>query len=244
MLDTFYTVQKEGNDMSESKNPYPVHHWAQQSPINLAKVDSLQVNFPKSFLKFDYREAPFTGHFEPKEGHKDFVLLKPHSGKNPPTITMGDLRAELVKIHLHTPSEHDLEGKNHGGEIHLIHEIVGPTTGSQLIVVGVFFDESKTIVETDFFSMWASQLTKKRTARSVEEEVSIDPRLLLPKLDRWYRYEGSLTSEPYSETVSWIVLVEPIGIDSADFRKLRKNAHQPERPVQPVSRRFVIRNFQ
>ncbi len=229
--------------MSQSKNPHPVHHWSQQSPINLTKADSLHVTFPKSFLKFDYRDAPFTGHFHGEEGHKNFVLSKPHAGKNPPTLTMGDISAELVKIHLHTPSEHDLEGKNLGGEIHLIHEIAGPMTGSQFIVVGVFFHESKTIVETDFFSMWATQLTKKRTAKSVEEEISLDPRLLLPKLDRWYRYEGSLTSEPYSEVVSWLVLEDPLGVDSTDFKKLRKNALQPERPVQPINRRFVIRNF-
>lgn len=66
----------------------------------------------------------------------------------------------------------------------------------------------------------------------------------MPKTDKWYRYEGSLTSEPYSEIVSWLVFVDPLGIDSADFRKLKKNAHQPERPVQPINRRFVIRNFQ
>ncbi len=57
-------------------------------------------------------------------------------------------------------------------------------------------------------------------------------------------YEGSLTSEPYSEIVSWLVFVDPLGVDLADFRKLKKNAHQPERPVQPINRRFVIRSFQ
>ena len=229
--------------MSESKNPYPWHHWSQQSPINLTKNDSLHVKFPKSFLKFDYRDAPFAGRFEDEEGHKNFVLTRPHTGKNPPTLKMGDVQAELIKIHLHTPSEHDLEGNDLGGEIHLIHEIASPTLGSQLLVVGVFFDESTSPIETDFFGMWAAQVAKSRSAKA-EEEVQIDPRKLMPKTDRWYRYEGSLTSEPYGEIVSWLVFVDPLGIDSADFRKLKKNAHQPERPVQPINRRFVIRNFQ
>lgn len=228
--------------MSESKNPYPWHHWPQQSPINLVKSDSLYVKFPKTFLKFDYRDAPFTGRFKGEEGHKNFVLNKPHPGKNPPTLKIGDVKAELVKIHLHTPSEHDVEGSDLGGEIHLIHEIANPTSGSELVVVGVFFNESKSPIETDFFGMWAALVGKGRSAKA-REEVQIDPRKLLPKTDKWYRYEGSLTSEPYSEIVSWLVLVDPVGVGSADFRKLKKNAHQPERPVQPINRRMVIRSF-
>lgn len=155
--------------MSESKSPFPSHHWPQQSPINLAKNDSLHVKFPKSFLKFDYRDAPFAGRFEGEEGHKNFVLAKPHPGKNPPTLRMGEVQAELVKIHLHTPSEHDLEGNDLGGEIHLIHEIASPTLGSQLLVVGVFFNESTSPIETDFFGMWAAQVAKSRSATAGEE---------------------------------------------------------------------------
>jgi len=230
--------------MSEPTNHVPTHFWKQQSPINLAKCDSVHVKFPKSFLKFDYQDAPFTGRFDGKHGHENFVLDKPHSGKNPPLLKLGDVQAKLVKIHLHTKSEHNLEGKDLDGEIHLIHEIVNPTAGSDFLVVGVFFNESKSPVKTDFFSMWATQTSKSRSAKVREEVVQIDPRKLLPKLEEWYRYEGSLTSEPYSEIVSWLVFVDPIGVGTEDFTKLEKNAHQPERPVQPINRRFVIRNFQ
>ena len=229
--------------MSASKNPIPAHHWPQQSPINLTKADSINVNFPKSFLKFDYRGSPFTGRFDGEGKHKNFVLSKTHSGKNPPVVHLGDVRAELVMIHLHTPSEHDIEGKTMGGEIHLIHEISEPTTGSQLIVVGVFFNETPATEESEFFSMWAHHLTKKGVAKDAEKEISLDPRVLLPNLDHWYRYEGSLTSAPYSEFVSWIVLVDQLAVDSTEFQKLKKNAHQPDRCVQPINRRFVIRNF-
>ncbi len=229
--------------MSESRNPFPWHHWPQQSPINLVKGESLQVKFPKSFLKCDYRDSPFTGQFEGEEGHNNFVLSKPHCGKNPPIVTFGSMQAELVKIHLRTPSEHDCEGKDLDGEIHLIHKIVNPTAGSELLVIGVFFDRGASIVNTDFFSSWSAHLGKGQSAKTIDEEIVIDPRKLLPKSVDWYHYQGSLTSEPYSENVSWLVLVEPIGIGSADLKKLKANAHQPERSVQPINRRFVIRNF-
>ena len=230
--------------MSESKNPFPWHHWPQQSPIDLVKSESLYVKFPRSFLAFDYRDAPFKGRFEGEAKHKNFVLSKPHPGKNPPILKLGDVEAELVKIHLHTKSEHNWEGKDRDGEIHLIHKIVNPTVGSELIVVGVFFDQSTPAVKSDFFAMWSANLGKRRSDKATEEDISIDPRHLLPKSKDWYRYEGSLTSEPYSEIVSWLVLAEPIGVGLEDFKTLKKNAHQPERPVQPINRRFVIRNFQ
>lgn len=232
--------------MSAPTNHVPTHFWQQQSPINLVKNDSIHVKYPKSFLKFDYRDAPFSGAFQGADGHGNFVLDKPHSGTNLPMLTMGNVTAELIKIHLHTPSEHDLEGNDLGGEIHLIHRLASPVNGSELVVVGVFFNEDKSAEKLDFFAMWAEQVGTKRKGTSDSKRLKIDPRHLVPKNpnnERWYRYEGSLTSEPYSEIVSWLVFADPIGVDSTDFRKLKDNAHQPERPVQPINRRFLLRNF-
>jgi carbonic anhydrase len=107
----------------------------------------------------------------------------------------------------------------------------------------VLFNETPATEESEFFSMWAHHLTKKGVAKDAEKEISLDPRVLLPNLDHWYRYEGSLTSAPYSEFVSWIVLVDQLAVDSTEFQKLKKNAHQPDHRVQPINRRFVIRNF-
>jgi carbonic anhydrase len=228
--------------MSACKNPFPWHHWPQQSPINLTRGDSLYVKTPKSYFKVDYRDAPFDGEFKGEDGHGNFEL-NPHSGSHAPTITVDGVRAELVKIHLHTPSEHDVEGQDLGGEVHLIHKIESPATGSEFIVLGVFFEQSKSATQTAFFKTWASEAAKFADARATKT-VSLDPRTLLPKTDKWYRYEGSLTSEPYSEIISWLVFTSPLGVSSADLQKLKKHAHQPERPVQPISRRFVIRNFQ
>jgi carbonic anhydrase len=224
-----------------STNPFPMSHWPQQSPIKLFKSASLFVNFPKNYLTLDYRDAPFTGKFVGHAGHKNFEL-NPHSGKYPPILTLGGQKAELVKIHLHTPSEHDLEGANQDGEIHLIHKIVSPTAGSELIVLGIFFEKSAKPIKGDFFQLWTNELKAAKKAQD-GKETQIDPRNLLPPQDKWYRYEGSLTSEPYNEIVTWVVFPTPLGIASDDLNKLKKEAHQPERPTQDINRRFVLRNF-
>lgn len=230
--------------MEHGKNPFPMDHWAQQSPIKLFKAESTYVEFPQSFLSIDYSGAPFDGEFCGEPGHRNFVLSKLRPGQRPPLVTLGSVQAELVKIHVHTPSEHELEGDPSDGEIHLIHEIKNPTAGSELVVFGVLFDEKKVGVKSDFFKMWATQLkAAKRTARSDAATVSIDPRQLLPTTTKWYHYEGSLTSEPYNEFVSWLVFPDTLGITSDDLKKLKREAHQPERETQGVNRRFVLRNF-
>jgi carbonic anhydrase len=136
---------------------------------------------------------------------------------------MGDVTAELIKIHLHTPSEHDLEGEDLGGEIHLIHRLSSPVNGSELLVVGVFFNADKTAAKSDLFSMWAAQVDPKSKVTTDSKGLKIDPRNLVPKNpnnEKWYRYEGSLTSEPYSEIVSSLVFVDPIGIESGSTQNI------------------------
>jgi carbonic anhydrase len=232
--------------MSAPTNHSPTHFWKQQSPIDLVKKNSIQVKFPRSFLAFDYRDAPFAGQFLGEHGHGNFVLNKPHSGSHLPIFKMGDTTAELIKIHLHTPSEHDIEGDDLGGEIHLIHRLATPVNGSELVVVGVFFNQDKAAKKQEFFSTWAAQVDPKSSKSPEPKQLKLDPRSLIPKnpnAERWYRYEGSLTSEPYSEIVSWLVFVDPIGVLLPEFKILKEYAHQPERSVQPVNRRFVIRNF-
>ncbi len=232
--------------MEQNQNPYPMDHWAQQSPIQLFRDESLFVDFPKGFLSIDYSGAPFAGTFQGEPGHKNFVLSKLSDDQCPPLVKLGCVTAELIKIHVHTPSEHELDGEHKGGEIHLVHAIRHPTAGSELLVLGVFFEVKAKCEESGFFQLWAASLkaAAQQTGPSDSPVVWIDPRVLLPKpTKKWYRYEGSLTTTPYSETVSWVVFTKTLGIDSEDLKLLEAEAHQPERKVQSINRRFVLRNF-
>ncbi len=68
------------------------------------------------------------------------VLNDPEMLPHPPILTLGSSTALLIKIHVHAPSEHKLDGKHKAGEIHLVHRIDSPASGSTLVVLGVFFD--------------------------------------------------------------------------------------------------------
>ncbi len=64
-----------------------------------------------------------------------------------------------------------------------------------------------------------------------------------PDLTNWFHYEGSLTSEPYSEDVSWFVMRAESRIDPAKLTELEQYAEQEARPTYPLDRRIVVRSF-
>jgi carbonic anhydrase len=220
---------------------------AQQSPLNLVKAESYQVKLPRGFFKIDYKDAPYLGWFEGDEGEANFRLA--NTVKRRPTLQIGSVVAELVKIHLHTPSEHDFEDRNRDGEVHLIHQIRNAnnvSNESTLVVVGVSFLANKQAPENRFIQEWASCMRSSVSKAKDRHEFLIDPRRLLPKTKKWYRYEGSLTTgtgDLYPEIVSWIVMADPIDVCNDDLKLLKKYAHQRERPVQSINRRFILRNF-
>lgn len=79
---------------------------------------------------------------------------------------------------------------------------------------------------------------------------NFDPGSLLPNVLDYWTYPGSLTTPPLLESVTWIVLKEPISVSSQQmlkFRTLNFNAEgEPEllmlanwRPAQPLKNRQV-----
>ena len=71
---------------------------------------------------------------------------------------------------------------------------------------------------------------------------AINPNGLLPAARNYYRYEGSLTTPPCSETVDWLVLSEPIQVAEADIARFGKLFATNARPTQKINRRFVLRS--
>lgn len=219
--------------------PSTFPYWAQQSPIDLSVGRSYHAEIPKG-LTVTYPKTPYAGTFV---GH-DFVLAKPHRG----TVQLEGVSAKLVKIHLHAPSEHHFDGRELAGEIHLVHEIVEPQSGSKYIVLGALVRAGTKRTPSPAsaaFEACAEALARSsaRTTETESEEVELDPNHLLPKdTSRWYRYEGSLTTAPFTEVVSWLVFADVVTVASSSLEKLRRHV-QDDRPRQPLGRRFVLRNF-
>src|SRR4051812_27894744 len=109
-----------------------LEYWPQQSPINIETAH--RTDLPP--LEFNY-PAKVVGTFVPS-GHGANFQLKASSKAH---LRFEGQDCRLVKLHFHAGSEHKINGQDYPLEIHLIHEIPKPTSGSKFVVVGVFLKE-------------------------------------------------------------------------------------------------------
>ncbi len=73
----------------------------------------------------------------------------------------------------------------------------------------------------------------------------LNPTLLLPQNKAYWTYEGSLTTPPLTESVTWIVFKEPIEVSKEqleNFRQLRCYDFKDECPCDELEGQ-VINNY-
>jgi carbonic anhydrase len=140
----------------------------------------------------------------------------------------------LKQFHFHAPSENLIDGKSYPFEAHLVHA----DDKGNLAVIGVMFkigEANKTITD-----IWAKMPDKADGKNPLD--VAINAMSLLPKQRSYYRFNGSLTTPPCTEGVTWILMKHPVTISQEQvdqFSKVMGVANN--RPVQPVNARPVLK---
>lgn len=71
------------------------------------------------------------------------------------------------------------------------------------------------------------------------EGLNLDPTELHPLAERYFRYEGSLTTPPCSEGVHWVVMAERHHLSQEQLAALTSHLHDNNRPVQPLGERRI-----
>ena len=151
------------------------------------------------------------------------------------TLRIGEQSYALKQLQFHHPSEHLVKGKRFAMEAHFVHAAAdGLAVIAVLMVSGGHNTVFRRIVAT----------MPPEEGPTISADPAIDPRRLLPAERAYFRYEGSLTTPPCSETVNWIVLAQPIEVDTADIARFRKLYPMNARPIQPRDRRFILSSGQ
>lgn len=194
---------------------------SQQSPIDIAGA----VGARQPRLKIDWPKRPDT---MTNNGHT--IQLDFADGA---TLRVGDRSYALRQFHFHHPSEHLVAGKRFAMEAHFVH-----AAEDELAVVGVLMVAGK---PNRVFNKIVSTMPSEE-GQSGPADPAIDPIRLLPTRRDYYRYEGSLTTPPCSETVHWIVLAHPIEVDEADIARFAELYAMNARPLQQRDRRFILRS--
>ncbi|KAG6584761.1 putative carbonic anhydrase [Phytophthora cinnamomi] len=236
------------NDASMVHTSKWAEHWkacggVRQSPIDIKTV-AKSGKGKKSPLSFSGRCSQYN-------------LTEPHEPLEVDNIggncvaSVNKASYKMAQFHLHTPSEHTVDGKAHDGEIHFVHK---SSDGSALLVVGIFLDISPKSDE------WLAPVldaleTVNSTAHSENEAITVELKSysnLIKKASRTggiYNYPGSLTTPGCDETADWWVVQTPIQISSTDFGRLHQDLVEYHitdngnnaRPVQPLNGRTVTR---
>jgi carbonic anhydrase len=151
-------------------------------------------------------------------------------------ITLAGVAYDLAQFHVHTPSEHMINGKHAPLEIHLVHR----SSDGNLAVVGLLVQPGAANGELEKILRIAPE---HEGEGGIAVGVNLDK--VIPTSHANYRYPGSLTTPPCTEHVQWIVMQTPITMAEEQIDKIEAlftGAEFPEgnaRPVQPLGARKV-----
>ncbi|KAM4624608.1 carbonic anhydrase [Polymixia lowei] len=240
---------------------FPIAKGTRQSPINIIPNE---VHYDPSLRALKLKYDPSNSKDIINNGHTfqvDFV-----DDEDTCILTGGPISGiyRLRQFHFHwgarddRGSEHTVNGIKFPCELHLVHwntkypsfgEAVSQPDG--LAVVGVFLKigAANPRLQKVLDALMAINSKGKQTSFA-----KFDPKTLLPgSLDYW-TYDGSLTTPPLLESVTWIVLKEPISVSPAQMAKFRSLLFSSEeeapccmvdnyRPPQPLTGRKVRASF-
>lgn len=195
-----------------------------QSPVDLNTRASAAVGLDN--VLFHYH--PVTG-VEVNNGHT--VQVDVGQGDS---IELDGARYDLAQFHLHTPSEHRLDGKQYPAELHFVHK----DARGQLAVVGVFLDVgAPTAALADVFAAMPTKAGQQKPLAKPLDLASV-----LPPSAGTLRYEGSLTTPPCSEGVHWVVFREPVTVSEAQLASFKKLYSGNARELQAQNGRMVLQD--
>lgn len=222
----------------------------QQSPIEIDVKKAILMAGAEDLLKIEYSEEALGGHYE--DDHFAF-----DKRARPAKILFGGEPWRLRQLHIHNGAEHLIEGRGRASfECHLLHTREDdPDLRGEKFVIGVLFEVRKTPSSPKadprlhhFAELGRAMHRACDEGKHACVPCTVAPKAFLPKEEsdwkRWFRYEGSLTTDPYSEDVSWLIL-DAVALvpETKEVKEVMEYADQKARKVHALDRRFVLRNF-
>ncbi|KAJ4705250.1 Alpha carbonic anhydrase [Melia azedarach] len=162
--------------------------------------------------------------------------------------SVGDLiidgkKYHFTQMHWHAPSEHLIDGERYAAELHLVHEADDQTYA----VVAVIYQYGKPNSLINKFKkplvkLGEEQCTGLGSLHKVPLGIFNTRRMKKP-VHKYYRYVGSLTTPPCSESVTWSVLANVKTISKEQVEELKAplcpGCKENARPVQELNGRRV-----
>jgi carbonic anhydrase len=200
-----------------------------QSPIDLRERD---ITFVERLPRIDFRYPRRTDVTLRNTGSPDeFATVRAEVPDGAANIVLRGVRWDLAQFHWHTPSEHEIEGRDTPLEMHFVHS----RDDGAFLVLAVFMrrGQRNPAIEPMFGDL-------PEQPDETREVSGVRLRELLPEASESFRYSGSLTTPPFTEPVRFIVFAEAIAVSRRQigaFRELFEEGNSRE--VQPLNGRTV-----
>lgn len=177
-----------------------------QSPINIIDIDvvndtslkPIDVHYSSQVKIHEITNNSHTIQYNFESG--DFIVLN-------------NEKFDLKQIHFHEGSEHTINGMRYPLEMHLVHV----NAKNEIAVLAVMAKEGESSEPFDFLEEYlpvGNGETKLINAY-------FDLNLNLPKEKDYYTYNGSLTTPPCTQNVTWFVYKTPITVSVSQVKKLQ-----------------------
>lgn len=200
------------------------HTGKNQSPIDIHMEKVMEVQGAPP-LELDYKETKYT-----VRRVENSVHLFPQSKEQ--GLTYAGQRYNLIAFHGHVPSEHTLNEHYFAMEWHLVHM----NEAGERLVLGIWMEQE---LEGSDFGELASIFPEVFADFGIEKELSLDVSGFLPKNRAYFTYQGSLTTPPTFEGVTWIVLRDATSVAEEDFEAFQDIIEDTNRPLQEIGDRQI-----
>lgn len=193
-----------------------------QSPIDLR--DGVAVALEP--LWFDYR----SGHVRLREAQHTVQV----SLREPMGVRIRGRYYTLTHLQFHRPSPERIGGRAFDMAVHLHHR----DDKGRLAVVAIMLDSGPHHGHGLIERLWRE--LPRATSRWHEPPLTIDLASLIPPDGAHFLYNGSLTTPPCTEGVTWAVMKTPIRISTAQLERFAARYPRNSRPIQPRHDRRIV----
>jgi carbonic anhydrase len=208
-----------------------------QSPIDL--TPELFAEAAKGDIKFSYKPADAE---IVDNGHTIQYKFKGDAG----FLEFEGHQYSLKQFHFHKASEHTLNGKSYGMEVHFVHmmETPGKDDKSAAVALGFLVDAGPS--QADWNKVWTALPTKAAKAEEhaanpaahhdtiLARVPNLDARTLISPNGNYLVYEGSLTTPACDEIVTHIISSETLAFEPTHMEKYASYFPVSNRKIQPL----------